>query len=183
MTMTATRIPLRLTFGKALRAALVLAPPLALAACGGATPPEFVGPSSRYNTQQSAPAPVVPASEATFAFDPFTGAPGNTVDDLSRKIGIEARTEGLTLVRRIGAPATYRVKGHLSAVGDNTASTIIYVFDIYDAAGRRLHRFSGQETGSAASADPWAGVDGDTLELVAKRTVLALKAWLTRAQS
>lgn len=164
-------------------AALAVATTL-LAACGGMTPPAFIGPSAETAMVAPAgPAPAVPAREATFAFDPFAGAPGNTVDDLSRKIGEQARLEGLTLVRRAGALPTYRVKGHLAAVGDNTASTIIYVFDVYDASNRRVHRFSGQETGNATSADPWAGVSSETLDLIAKRTVLALKSWLTRASS
>lgn len=179
--MTATRFPVRIHLRKSLRALAILALPIAMTGCGGLTPPDFVGGTPQYGDSIVTPATRVPASEATFAFDPFAGAPGNTVDDLSRKIGNAASKEGLTLVRRQGVQATYRVKGHLSAVGDNTSSTIIYVFDVYDAAGRRLHRFSGQETGNAASADPWAGVEGETLDLIAERTVLALKAWLTRA--
>ncbi|AXS42701.1 hypothetical protein D1F64_17345 [Breoghania sp. L-A4] len=164
--------------------AAALAVPLMLAACGGVTPPEFVGGSRQSAAVQSGSyAAPVPANEASFAFDPFSGAPGNTLDDLSRKIGEAASKEGLTLVRRAGARATYRVKGHLSAVGDNTASTILYVFDVYDGSGRRVHRFSGQETSNATSADPWAGISGETLNLIATRTVLALKAWLTRAGS
>ncbi len=164
--------------------AAIAALPLMLAGCGGITPPDFVGVPQQPATSQSASyAAPVPASEASFAFDPFSGAPGNTIDKLSRRIGEEARKENLTLVRRVGARATYRVKGHLSAVGSNTASTILYVFDVYDASGRRLHRFSGQETSDATSADPWAGVSSESLDLVATRTVLALKAWLTRAES
>lgn len=160
---------------------LAVAGLVGLGGCGGDTsPPALLGVGSAPQYQAPA-APPVPAALATFAFDPFAGAPGNTVDELSRKIGAQARAEGLTVVRRVGAPATYRVKGHLSAVGDNTSSTIIYVFDVYDASGRRLHRFSGQETGAATSADPWAGVDAQSLELIARRTVLSIKAWLTRA--
>ncbi len=180
--MTANRYPARSRFHAIVRCAWMLALPLVLAGCGNITPPDLIGGSPLYDSS-AAPAANVPASEATFAFDPIAGAPGNTIDDLSRKIGDTAREEGLTLVRRSGVQATYRVKGHLSAVGNNTASTVIYVFDVYDTAGRRLHRFSGQETGSAVSADPWSGVDSDALDLVARRTVLALKAWLTRARS
>lgn len=158
-----------------------------LAGCGGTVPPALVGAPG--DTQASAPqstrppAPPVPASEATFAFEPFVGVPGNTADSLSRRIGAEAKREGLTIVRRIGAPASYRVKGHLSAVGDNSSSTIIYVFDVYDTNGRRVHRFSGQEVSSATSGDPWGGVDNSALDLLAKRTVMALKSWLTSASS
>ncbi|MEI2383630.1 hypothetical protein [Breoghania sp. JC706] len=172
-------------FFPSLRAAALFAGFLALAGCSGTVPPALVGdgpaPGNSASQTSRPPAPSVPASQATFAFEPFVGVPGNTADSLSRRIGEEAKAQGLTIVRRIGAPATYRVKGHLSAVGDNSSSTIIYVFDVYDANGNRLHRFSGQETSSKTSGDPWTGVEGDALDLIAKRTVMALQSWLTRA--
>ena len=172
-------------FFPSLRAAALFAGLLALAGCSGTVPPALVGnapPPQRHAAEQSLPAaPKVPASQATFAFEPFVGVPGNTADSLSRRIGEQAKEQGLTIVPRIGAPATYRVKGHLSAVGDNSSSTVIYVFDVYDANGNRLHRFSGQETSSETSGDPWSGIDGDALDLLAKRTVLALQSWLTSA--
>ena len=53
----------------------------------------------------------------TFAFEPFTGAPGNIADSLSSAIGSKAADQKLSLVRRVGADATYRVNGYLSATG------------------------------------------------------------------
>ncbi|MDJ0931570.1 hypothetical protein [Breoghania sp.] len=175
-------------FFPSLRTVVLFTGLLALAGCAGNIPPDLVGGSGTPQRQQSAPpaesiAPSVPASQATFAFEPFVGVPGNTADSLSRRIGAEAKKEGLTIVRRIGAPATYRVKGHLSAVGNDTSSTIIYVFDVYGSNGQRLYRFSGQETSSETSGDPWSGIDSDTLDLLAKRTVLALESWLSNASN
>ncbi|WP_242390335.1 hypothetical protein [Polymorphum gilvum] len=125
-----------------------------------------------------APAPAVPAAQATFAFEPFTGAPGNIADDLSRAIGTKARVEGLTLVRRVGADASYRVKGYLSATGDPSASAIFYVFDIFDANGVRMNRITGTEAAPGVNGDPWESADSDTLDRIAARAVLAIKAWL-----
>lgn len=171
-------------FFRTLRTAPLLIGLLALGACGGTIPPGLVGDTGgaerAATSEPSRPvAPPVPASQATFAFEPFVGVPGNIADSLSRRLGQKASDQGLTIVRRLGAPATYRVKGHLSAVGDNSSSTIIYVFDVYDADGNRLHRFSGQETSSKTSGDPWSGIDGDTLDLLAERTIMSLKSWLT----
>ncbi len=163
------------------RHAALFAGLLMVSGCAGSLPPGLVGEGGG-NTYTPPPmAETVPASEATFAFEPFNGVPGNTADSLSNRLGNEAKRQGLTLVRRVGAPSTYRVKGHLSAAGDNSSSTIIYVFDVYDANGRRVHRFSGQETASATSGDPWTGISGETLNLLAERTILALKSWLSGA--
>ncbi|WP_321339006.1 hypothetical protein [Breoghania sp.] len=154
---------------------------LLVSGCAGSIPPGLVGDSGGSSDTPAPLAATVPASQATFAFEPFNGVPGNTADSLSNRLGNEAKRQGLTLVRRVGAPATYRVKGHLSAAGDDSSSTVIYVFDVYDANGRRVHRFSGQETASATSGDPWTGISGAALDLLAERTILALKSWLSGA--
>lgn len=121
---------------------------------------------------------VVNPGIASFAFEPFTGVPGNAADDLTRRLAVVSGREGLNLVRRVGAPATFRVKGYLTAIGNPTATTISYIFDVYDASGRRLHRIAGQEPSGGTSGDPWSGITDDTLEVVAERTIAALKAWL-----
>ena len=116
----------------------------------------------------------------TFAFEPFTGAPGNIADELSEFIGSEARKQGITLVRRVGAAATYRVNGYLSATGQPSNGTVFYVFDIVDSSGRRLKRISGTEATGGASGDPWQAVSSGTLSRIANRSMVEIKAWLNR---
>ncbi|MES0880727.1 hypothetical protein [Roseibium sp. SCP14] len=116
----------------------------------------------------------------TFAFEPFTGAPGNIADELSEFIGAEARKQGITLVRRVGASATYRVNGYLAATGQPSNGTVFYVFDIVDNSGRRLKRISGTETTGGASGDPWRSVSSGTLSRIANRSMVEIKAWLNR---
>ncbi|MBC2860620.1 hypothetical protein H7H34_16355 [Stappia sp. 28M-7] len=152
---------------------------LLLAACAGnPVPPAYV---SDTRTQASAtPVPSVPADQATFAFEPFTGAPGNIADALSRQIGAEARNQNLRLVRRVGAPATYRINGYLSASGDQSQTTLFYVFDVVDAGGNRLTRIVGQESAPGSSGDPWSGIDDEALNRAARRSIAELAAWLRR---
>lgn len=167
-----------LTRKSALRA-VVPALALLLAACAGdPTPSASISGASA--PAASRPVPSVPADQATFAFEPFTGAPGNIADALSRQIGTEAREQNLRLVRRVGAPATYRINGYLSASGDQSQTTLFYVFDIVDAGGNRLHRILGQESAPGSSGDPWSGVDDTALNRAARRSVAELAAWLRR---
>lgn len=148
---------------------------LALAACAGnQVPPAYVSPGS---TTASAPA-VADPQKVTVAFEPFTGAPGNIADELSRAIGTEARKQDLKLVRRVGAPATFRVNGYLSASGDQSSTTMFYVLDVVDSGGNRVHRIVGQETAPGSSGDPWAGPNSDTLSRAARRAVTELAAWI-----
>lgn len=125
-------------------------------------------------------APIGPSAvgTASFAFEPFTGVPGNAADELTRRIADVSDREGLNLVRRVGAPATFRVKGYLTAIGNPTSTTLSYIYDVYDGSGRRVHRIAGQEPSGGTSGDPWSGITDETLVVVAERTVAALKAWL-----
>lgn len=133
---------------------------------------------ARPNTARAGP--IDPAS-VTFAFEPFRGIPGNVGDNLMRQIARAARAEELRLVRRPGAPATYRVEAYLSAISDETNSVVFYAFDIENADGARLHRISGQQTSAPSLGDPWSGVESQALRLIAERLVAEMGAWLAAA--
>lgn len=149
-----------------------------LAACQAAPQPPT--PISTTVTAPTIAGQVDPEEGITFAFEPFTGAPGNIADELSEMIGSEARKQGITLVRRTGAAATYRVNGYLSATGQPSNGTVFYVFDIVDSSGRRVKRISGTEDTGGASGDPWQAVSSGTLSRIANRSMVEIKAWLNR---
>ena len=152
----------------------------ALGACQGMPePPRSLG-NQAPAAQNLAPQNTQQQNVTTFAFEPFTGAPGNIADDLSKAIGSQARRQGLVLVRRVGATATYRINGYLSATGSPSSATVFYVFDIVDGNGSRVKRISGTEIISGASGDPWTAVDSDTLERIAARSVVEIDAWANR---
>ncbi|WP_299472837.1 hypothetical protein [uncultured Roseibium sp.] len=148
-----------------------------VAACQSGQPPTPVsGPVSAPSIAGQADA----ESGVTFAFEPFTGAPGNIADELSEYIGREARKQDITLVRRVGAAATYRVNGYLAATGQRSNGTVFYVFDIVDSNGSRLKRISGTESTGGASGDPWQAVNSSTLSRIATRSMVEIEAWLNR---
>ncbi|WP_310618971.1 hypothetical protein [Flexibacterium corallicola] len=147
-----------------------------LVACGSNNVPPGDLASSAPSAGNIAPA--VSPAKATFAFERISGAPGNVADSLSEYIAKVAVKKNLKLVRRVGAPASYRVKGYLSAAGDQYNSTVFYVFDVVDVKGNRVHRIEGQEPSDGDSSDPWASISSDSLEQIATRSVTALQAWL-----
>ncbi|PVB60317.1 hypothetical protein [Labrenzia sp. 011] len=149
-----------------------------LAACQSA--PQPPSPISTTVTAPSISGQADPEEGVTLAFEPFTGAPGNIADELSEFIGAEARKQGINLVRRVGAAATYRVNGYLAATGQPSNGTVFYVFDIVDGSGRRVKRISGTEDTGGASGDPWQAVGAGTLSRIATRSMVEIKAWLNR---
>lgn len=121
--------------------------------------------------------PSVPLSQAKFAFAPVTGAPATVLTNISAELGKEAYAQQVSLVPVDDPAATYIVKGYLSAVGDASGTIVVYVWDVFDRSGKRVHRISGQETAPGAGVDPWRGVDRSTASSVARQTISAIVAW------
>ena len=114
-------------------------------------------------------APLADRNNATFAFLPFAGVPGNVGDDLLRRIWQQSEREGLTVVRRPGGPALFTVEGHLTAVSDDTNSQVFFVFDVMDVSGTRLHRISGEQRSELSSLFElliglWHGRENDCIQ-------------------
>lgn len=123
-----------------------------------------------------------PVSPVTVQMLPFTGLPVTIGDGIYQRFRAQARAEGIELVHRLEDPATYRIQGHFVALGNNTTSTFVFTYDIYDVSGKRVQRIVGQETGNQADGDAWGGMTVDGQTRLAARAVRAIKAWLTRAE-
>lgn len=118
-------------------------------------------------------------SDAKFAFVKISGAPSTHVIEFSRALDREAKARNLIIVPEDDPSATYLVKGYLSAIGDKSGTILVFVWDVTDTSGRRVHRVSGQESGGGSSNDPWSGVDTEAVETAARRTIDNLVAWVS----
>lgn len=158
-------------------AAVLLAGALALSGCTGiglGNGPPTIAPAGA-TSMRSAP---IRGDNARFAFAPVNGAPVDILRDMSTAMNREASSHRLKVVANGDPTATYVVKGYLSAIGDGAGTTLVYVWDIFDANGVRLHRITGQEPGKPAGSDPWTGVEGPTVTVAARRTMDALSEWV-----
>ncbi len=122
-----------------------------------------------------------PAGHASVQMLPYTGVPVTTADGIYHRFRDRAKAMGIEIVHRLDEPATYRVQGHFVALGHETATTVIYTYEIFDASGTRVHRIVGQEVAKNSDGDPWSRVDTDVEERLAVSAARAIKAWLTRA--
>ena len=158
------------------RLALVLGLVMALGACAA---PNITGIAAGVGDNVSAPrGPRVDPEAATFAFIPVTDIPVTMSDEFLRRIWRRAEREGLTVVKRPGGPALFTVEGTMTTISDDTNSLIFFTFDVYDTAGRRLHRISGQQGPEETDGDPWSNVENRDLDLIATRVAALLRAWL-----
>jgi hypothetical protein len=124
------------------------------------------------------PAPIK-GPDAKFAFAKIAGAPSTHIIEFSRALNKEAEARRLTIVPEGDPSATYLVKGYLSAIGDKGGTLLVYVWDVTDTSGHRLHRVTGQEPAGGSGTDPWQGIDDQAVRTVAARTIDDLVAWVS----
>ena len=172
---------------------------LALAAC--TSTPGVLEPSALQPSKDAAVAPAsqfplaAPASpagtvtaaapvptDARVRFAPVVGAPGTASAPLATRLNARATQRGIGLVGPEDGSATHVMKGYFSAISDDGETTVIYVWDVMDPAGTRVHRIQGQAKAPTGSADGWNGVQPGTMEAIADQTVDQLAAWLSTGQ-
>ena len=111
---------------------------------------------------------------------PLVGASVEAAAPLTERLNQKARERGITLVGSTDASATNILKGYFSVLTEGKDTTVIYVWDLYDPSGNRLHRINGQQKApSVSGADGWAAVSPATMQAVADATVDQLAAWLS----
>lgn len=130
------------------------------------------------NGAQSAAANNAALADARLQFAPVVGPTVDAATILSERLVARSREKGIGLVRAGGPAPSHLVRGYFSALKEGPEVTVIYVWDVYDPAGNRVHRISGQEKARAGSGEGWAAVPADTMRTVADVTVDGLAGWL-----
>lgn len=131
---------------------------------------------------QTPPAPQnnnyqAPASSAILTFEPMVGAPKTVARELSTALGLRVAQQSLPVVARSDKKATHRIKGYFTANQSGNDCVVSYVWDIFDAAGKRINRVTGSQKTPMVSTDPWDSVKGPVLDKVAVDTAAKLKSW------
>jgi hypothetical protein len=111
-------------------------------------------------------------------FDPVIGAPADASSQLETQFPALAAQNGLRLAGAGDSSATHVAQGYFSAITDNGTTTVIYVWDISNASGTRLHRIQGQVKSQTQSGEGWASVGPETMQTIAAQTMNQLTAWL-----
>ncbi|TPL02020.1 MULTISPECIES: hypothetical protein [unclassified Mesorhizobium] len=111
---------------------------------------------------------------------PIVGASVEAAAPLTAELQTRARQRGLTLVGSTDQTATHVLKGYFSTMSEGKDTTVIYVWDIYDPSGNRLHRINGQQKAPASgSGEGWPTVAPATMQAIADQTIDQFAAWLS----
>jgi hypothetical protein len=118
-------------------------------------------------------------SNATIAFESIDGPPPEVFRKLVAALTDEAGARKVTVVSRTG-PATYRVRGYVSAMVDRGKTSFAWVWDVYDSDKRRALRLTGEEPGATAARrrDAWTAADDQVLRRMSRTGMERLAAFL-----
>jgi len=110
---------------------------------------------------------------------PIVGASVEAAVPLTERLNMRARERGIQLAGSTDTAATHVLKGYFSLLSEGKDTTVIYVWDVYDPSGNRLHRINGQQkVEPAGTGQGWAAVPAQTMQAIADGTMDQLVAWL-----
>jgi hypothetical protein len=115
-----------------------------------------------------APISTAPEPQATQLFD--------AIDDATYRRGMQLAFFG-------DETAQYVVRSQVSAIPADQVTSLIYVFDIFDARGTLRHRVSGARSIPRSGPDGWALVDQATLQSVADDVAGRMMQWFLQNPS
>ncbi len=127
----------------------------------------------------AAVANTVKLADARVNIAPIVGAPLEAVTALSKSMNQRARETDLKLVAAGDSATTHVVKGYFSALAEEGGTTVIYVWDVLDPSGNRLHRIQGRQSNTGADeADAWRAVTPGTMQAIGAASIDELRTWL-----
>lgn len=156
-------------------------------AATSSTTPDPSAPPSQTAAGQPAPVPSTTATAATqtaalskarVQIAPIVGPSVEAATSLSERLSAAARQRGIRLVGSADSTATLQLKGYFTPLVEGKETTVIYVWDVYDPTGNRVHRISGQQKSASAGGEGWAAVPAASMQKIGDATVEQLATWL-----
>ena len=139
--------------------------------------------ASLTQSAETAAAAVAPQTVAVrpgtrLRFDSVVGATVEAVTPLNERLASRARAAGIKIAGNTDPSTTHVLKGYFSTLSEAGETTVIYVWDVYDAEGNRLHRINGQQKAGSAAGEGWGAVPPATMQAIADVTIEQLATWL-----
>lgn len=158
--------------------------PSAIAAQPPATDPAIAATETALATPATTAAPLSSTdsarrigTNARIQFAPIVGTTVEAATPLTERLASRARERGIKLAGSTDPATTHVLKGYFSALTEGKETTVIYVWDIYDPAGTRLHRINGQQKLQITGGEGWSSVPATAMQSIADTTMDQLSAW------
>ncbi len=176
------------------RAALAAASLVALAACtstqdvldpANLAPAQSAAGQSDPDGAALAPSPTTTASTTPAAipagtrirFAPIVGPSVEAATALSQSLSAGARQRGIAMAGSSDT-SSYLLRGYFTPLVEGRETTVIFVWDVYDPEGNRVHRISGQERAASGSGDGWNAVPSSSMQAIGGSTIDQFATWI-----
>lgn len=160
----------------------VLEPSAADAALRDGGGPAAEGDLGGSAEEMPAATPLPVQSATRLHFDPIVGASVDAAEPLTERLAARARSRRIAVSGNPDQGTTHVLKGYFSTIAEGRDTTIIYVWDIYDPAGNRLHRIDGRQKASGGAGD-WSAATPAAMQAIADDTIDQFSAWLAGGAS
>lgn len=151
----------------------------------GATPQTTLQDAVSPNANQSVAPSLTPAAPQwpRVSLAPISTAPEPQATQLFDAIDDATYRRGMQLAFFGDETAQYVVRSQVSAIPADQVTSVIYVFDIFDARGTLRHRVSGARSIPRSGPDGWALVDQATLQSIADDVAGRMMQWFQQNPS
>ena len=154
-----------------------LAPLPVVTASTSTTPPAGAEPAGVMPQGDGGPVAAI-STPSRIHFAPIVGSTVQAATPLTQELVKRSRERGIGLAGAGGAGATHILKGYFSAMSEGGSTTVIYVWDVLDPGGNRLHRIQGQAK-AKGRGEGWAAVPPAIMQAIADRTIDDFAQWLS----
>lgn len=126
---------------------------------------------------QGAQAPVGQVAKLSVA--PLLGPPDNVNKMFQSQLAAALERQKLTVAKTPADKSEYTLRGYVVSANEKTRTKVSYIWDVTDAAGKQVHRITGEEllTGPQGK-DPWAAITPQLVDTIANKTTASVTGWL-----
>ena len=112
------------------------------------------------------------------------GAPQDVASQISAQLATALEARQIAVTKQPGETADYTLRGYVVAAKEKTNTKVSFIWDVNDAAGKRINRVTGEEAvPSGAARDAWAAVTPVLVQTIADRTATSVAAQLPAGPS
>lgn len=108
---------------------------------------------------------------------PVIGAPLDVVTAFSQRLDANLAKQSVQLAANGETDADFTLKGYFSNMVENNQTIILYVWDVVDKQGNRVHRLQGQE--KIAGKGGWASATAPVMGKIADATLNDYFRWVS----
>lgn len=133
---------------------------------------DFGQPASQAS---KAPVNIAKVRNYKLSIAPIIGAPLEVVTPLSLRFDTIIKEQSIPLAASGDTSADYTLKGYFSNMVEGNQTAVLYVWDVVDKKGNRVHRLQGQEKATGKAG--WASIPAPVMSKIADDTMADYFRW------